>query len=83
MFIAQPEHIRRQPRTFYSENFASIAVKTLLSHHTGRWFEFNWFSLLHANDVKVNKSLYIDIDDVYAELLNLDRRLEDLHGIID
>ena len=83
MFIAQPEHIRRQPRTFYSENFASIAVKTLLSHHTGRWFEFNWYRLLHDNDVQVKRSLYVDIDDVYAEWQNLDRKLADLHEIID
>ena len=83
MFIAQPRHIQRQPRAFYSESLRELLSTHLPSYHTGRWFEFNWFTLLHANDVKVKKSLYIDIDDVYAELLNLDRRLEDLHGIID
>ena len=33
--------------------------------------------------VEVKRSLYVDIDDVYAEWLNLDRKLADLHEIID
>jgi hypothetical protein len=49
MFIAQRKHIRRQPRTFYSESLRALLSTPLLSHHTGRWFEFNWYMLLHDN----------------------------------
>ena len=83
MFIAQPKHIRRQPRMFYSKSLQALLSTHLLSHHTGRWFEFNWYRLLHDNDVQVKRSLYVDIDDVYAEWQNLDRKLADLHEIID
>ena len=83
MFIAQPKHIRRQPRTFYSESLRALLSTHLLSFYTGRWFEFNWFRLLHDNGLQVKRSLYVDIDDVYAEWLNLDMKLADLHEIID
>ena len=83
MFIAQPKHIRRQPKTFYSKSLQALLSTHLLSHHTGRWFEFNWYRLMHDNNVQVKRSLYVDIDDVYSEWLNLDSKLADLHDIID
>ncbi|EKX33917.1 hypothetical protein GUITHDRAFT_119900 [Guillardia theta CCMP2712] len=86
MFIAQSKHIRRQPKQFYNESLRAILSTPLLSYHTGRWFEFHWDDLFldpsGARD-PARRSLYVDIDDVYAEVYGETNRLADLQQLID
>ncbi|EKX37837.1 hypothetical protein GUITHDRAFT_115977 [Guillardia theta CCMP2712] len=86
MFVAQPQHIRRQPRSFYRDGLRELLRTHMISYYTGRWFEFSWYYLWHDDKTQQklsNKSLYVEIDDVYAEVFDVARGFEDLHRVIE
>ncbi|EKX37846.1 hypothetical protein GUITHDRAFT_144674 [Guillardia theta CCMP2712] len=86
MFIAQRKHIRRQPKQLYKESLSALLSTHLLPHHTGRWFEFNWDNLLFDPSGSLDASrrrLYVDIDDVYAQVFNETNAVADLQELID
>ncbi|EKX37708.1 hypothetical protein GUITHDRAFT_144831 [Guillardia theta CCMP2712] len=86
MFITQARQVRRQPRQYYLESLDALLSTNQLSHFTGRWFEFNWYELLFdpaGGSDPLRPRLYLEIDDVYAEIYDEKNPLEDLQQFLD
>ena len=86
MFITQARQVRRQPRQYYVESLDALLSTNQLSQFTGRWFEFNWYELLFdpvGGSDPLRPRLYLEIDDVSAEIYHEKNPLEDFQQFLD